>query len=109
MTTAKSSLSMGCCKRQIAIHGDENVYSTRSSTKQIAVFDTRPAESRHRLNFVFGQLVGKPAVDALVEQHSHDIVSIKRSLAISRNEITCSRETLGKPSRKSSMDSPASR
>ena len=96
-------------KREIVIDGDESVELTRSLGKQGAVVNTRPAEPRHRLNFVSMEVVSKPAVDTLVEQHSHGVVSINRSLAISRNAMTCSRATLGKPSRKSLMDSPASR
>jgi hypothetical protein len=72
---------------------------------------TEPDEAGLRLgglHFVGGKLAAEAPVDALVEQHPHETVSISRSFASSRNAMTCSRVTDGNPSRKSSIVSPAS-
>jgi hypothetical protein len=48
-------------------------------------------------------------IDAFVEQDLHEAASTIRVLASSKKAMTCSRVTDGNPSRKSSIDSPASR
>jgi len=68
-----------------------------------------PAKVQNRQNFVAKDIAGQSAINTFVEQQLRDAVSINRSLANSRKETICSRLTLGKPPRKSSIDSPASR
>src|SRR5207249_6629560 len=56
------------------------------------------------------EIASESSIDAFVEQDLHFAAAASmHSFASSRNAITCSRETLGKPSRKSSIESPASR
>jgi hypothetical protein len=51
----------------------------------------------------------KAPIDAFVDKNSREAASIIRFFASFRSAMTCSRVTAGNPSRKSSIDSPASR
>ena len=106
-----SHWQIGCTllKCQIAVDSDENVESARGPYEKLAIANPGPAELRNRGYFVAANFSGESTIYAFVEQQPHKADSIRRSLAISRNAMTWSRETLGKPSRKSSMDSPAFR
>ena len=96
-------------KCKVPVDRDECIELPGGARQQCAVLDAGPAKLDNRTYFVSGDVASQSPVDTFVEQKPHDAVSINRSLANSRKEITCSRLTLGKPSRKSSIDSPASR
>ena len=96
-------------KREIAIHRDEDIKLSGGSGEQRAIAHTRPSQTNDRSDVVPRDLSLQPSINTLVKQQSHGVTSIRRSFASSRNETTCSRATLGKPSRKSSIDSPPSR
>lgn len=83
----------------------------RESLKSVLVDVRRfgPAHLPNRLGVEAGQITKESRVDALVEQDSHRVPASTRAFVSSRNASTCSRVTEGKPSRKSSMDSPPSR
>ena len=68
-----------------------------------------PTHLTDGLDIVTDNVTRQAPVNALVEEDSHDTVSINRSFASSRKAMTCSRVTDGNPSRKSSIASPASR
>jgi hypothetical protein len=61
------------------------------------------------LHVMSRNIAGEAPVDAFVEQNLHEAASTICVLASSRKAMTRSRVTDGNPSRKSSIDSPASR
>ena len=69
----------------------------------------RIARHARRLDLVADDVTGEAPVKALVEEDPHEKEAISRSFACSRKAMTCFLPTDGKPSRKSSIDSPASR
>ena len=77
-------------------------------SEQLAVLDTGPAGLRHRNHVTALDLFGQSTVDTLVEKKLHDATGIIRAFASSRKAITCSRVTVGNPSRNSSMVCPPS-
>ena len=96
--------------REFPIHCHECVKFFLRKGKQIAILNAGPASARYSSDFMTGQIVRESLINAFVEQQLHlDAAASMRSLASSRNAMTCSRETLGKPSRKSSIESPPSR
>ena len=54
-------------------------------------------------------LARQAPVNAFIQKNSHEVDSMRRSFASSRNAMTCSPLTEGNPVTKSSIDSPASR
>src|SRR5262245_65318771 len=54
-------------------------------------------------------LLGQSTVDTFVEQYLHEAMASILALASSRKAMTCSRETVGNPSRNSSIDCPPSK
>ena len=67
------------------------------------------ARFRHCPHVVSQDVPREASIDALVEKHPHDALTTIRAVASSRNAATCSRLTVGKPTRKSSIVSPPSR
>jgi hypothetical protein len=57
---------------------------------------------------IWYKLAREPPVNALVEENPHVTDATSRSFAASRKAMTCSRVTVGKPARNSSIESPAS-
>jgi hypothetical protein len=96
-------------KGQVSIHSDEHVEVFRSKRQQRAILDRRPTHLTGRFDVVADNVAREPPIDTFVEKHLYDAASIIRSFACSRKAMTCSRVTDGNPSRKSSIDSPASR
>src|SRR4029077_1056033 len=95
--------------RQIPIHRHEHVKSFGSQGKQFAILNGGPSHLPGGSHVVTDKGAGKTPIDALVQQNSHEADSTSFSFASSRKAITCSRVTEGKPSRNSSIESPASR
>src|SRR5262249_10720060 len=77
--------------------------------QQFSVLDARPAHLSGCLDVVSGDVARQSPVDAFIEQHLHETDWTSRSFASSKKAMTCSRVTDGKPSRNSSIESPASR
>ena len=96
-------------KRQIAVNGDEDVDLPRRKSEQFAISNRCPTHLLCGLDLVIDDVTSQPPVDTFVEEDFHETDSISRSFACSRNAMTCSRVTDGKPSRNSSMESPASK
>lgn len=96
-------------KRQVAVDRDEHVELRSSQTQQFAVPDFRPAHLAGCADVVTYEVSQQAPVDALVEKHLHAGSFTNSSAAASRNATTSPRFTMGKPSRKSSIESPASR
>src|ERR1700722_15464088 len=95
--------------RQIPIDCNEHFESSRCQGKQLAILDRGPPHLFGGLDVVADNSARKAPIDALIEQDSHGTDSTSFSFASSRKAITCARVTVGKPSRNSSMESPASR
>jgi len=87
----------------------EPVRLLRRQSQQLTVLNGRPPHLSRGLDVMTDDVSRQPPIDAFVDQDSHETLATSRSFASSRKAITCSRETVGKPSRKSSSDSPASR
>jgi hypothetical protein len=81
----------------------------RGKRQQLTVLDRRPAHLTSRFDIVADDIARQAPVDAFVQERLHEAASIARAFASSRKVITWSRGTDGNPSRKSSIDSPASR
>jgi len=96
-------------ERKVTVGSDKHVNFSRCERGQFSVLDRRPAHLAGGHHLMIGEAAGQPPVDALVEKYLHSTVSTRRSFAASRNSMTCSRDTDGKPARNSSIDSPASR
>jgi len=94
---------------EIAVDRDERIELARRESEQITVLDRCPSHRGDRPDFVPGDILGEATIHALIEQHSHASVATILDFASSRKAITWSRLTVGKPSRKSSIDSPFSR
>ena len=94
----------------LSIHGHEHIKLLLGEREEIAVLDSRPTLARYCGDNMSDQIVCQPSIYALVEQYLHSIAAAStRVFASSKKAITCSRDTLGKPSRKSSIESPPSR
>jgi hypothetical protein len=96
-------------KGEVSIDRNEHVELFFSKRQQLTILDRRPAHLTSDLDVVTDDIAPQAPVDALVEKDLQDAASITRSFASSRKAMTCSRVTDGNPSRKSSIDSPASR
>jgi hypothetical protein len=96
-------------KRQVPVNGNENIELLFGKGMEVAVANRRPSHFRGGLHGVTGKLPRQPAVNTLVEENPHEAEATIRAFAFSRKAITCSRLTVGNPSRKSSMVSPPSR
>ena len=96
-------------KSKIAVDGHKRVKLLLGQSEQVAVLDTCPTHLRNGQDFVSSDLLCKSAVDAFVLQNSREATGSIRAFASSRKAITCSRVTVGKPSRKSSIVSPPSK
>src|SRR5208283_2380759 len=96
-------------KGQVSIHRDEHVELWRGKGQQFSIFDGSPTHLTSGLNVVTDDITRQAPVDTFVEKNLHDAASITRSFASSRKAMTCSRVRDGNPSRKSSIESPASR
>ncbi len=83
-------------------------YVRRSKT-DAADLCGRPTHLTRGLDLVADDLARETPVNALVDEYFHEAAATRRSFACSRNSMTCSRVTEGKPARNSSMESPASR
>src|ERR1043166_2767080 len=109
-TTAIFNLVRSLLRREPSIHGNKRVEFLFSQCKQFAILDSTPTAFLNRCDLMADEIARESAVNALVEQNLHFVAEASmHSFASSRNAMTCSRETLGKPSRKSSMESPPSR
>src|SRR6187549_3382873 len=96
-------------KGKVAIDSHEDIEGVGCQRKRFAILDTSPARLLNRFHIMTDDVLREAPVNTFIKQNSHETDSRRRSLASSRNPITCSRVTDGKPSRKSSIDSPASR
>jgi hypothetical protein len=96
-------------KRQIAIDSDENVVTILGKSEKVTVRLPRPTSLRNRADLVTEEFPREAPVYALVEQDPHVAEATTRAFASSRKAMTCSRFTVGNPSRKASIDSPPSR
>ena len=96
-------------KRQISINGHENVERSVGGRQKFSIPNGRPAHLARSLDIVPSDIARKTPVDTLVKEYLHEAAATRRSFACSRNSMTCSRLTEGKPARNSSMESPASR
>jgi hypothetical protein len=96
-------------KGQIPIYRYEYIKFVRRQGKQFPVFDRSPTNLTGCLDVMGGQLACETPIDTFVQEHLHQAASISRSFACSRKAMTCARVTDGKPSRKASTVSPASR
>src|SRR5580704_13894535 len=96
-------------KGQVSIHRDEHIEMVCGNREQLADRDGRQTHLTNGLHVVTDDLTRQTPVDAFVEKNLHEAASITRVFASSRKAMTCSRVTDGNPSRKSSIDSPASR
>src|SRR5690348_7204883 len=95
-------------KRQVAIYDDEDLEAFFGKSQQVTVFDCRPSHLGDGLDLMPCNIFRQPTVNAFIKQYLHDAAATIRSLASSRKATTCSRLTVGNPSRKSSMVSPPS-
>lgn len=96
-------------ERQIPVDGHEGIELLSRQGQQFTILDGCPPHLPGRLDVMPDDVARQSPIDALVEQDSHDALATSSSFASSRRPITWSRVTVGKPSRKSSMVSPASR
>lgn len=92
---------------KIAVDRDEHVELPRRESGQLSIIDRDPPQLPRRHGLMAGDVARQPPIDAFVEEDPHFTVSTRRSFAASRNSMTCSRVTDGKPARNSSIDSPA--
>ncbi len=90
-------------KGQVAVNRHKDIELFLRTPKQLTVLDTSPAGLRNRDHFMAINLFGQSMVDTLVKKNLHEATASIRALASSRKAITCSRETVGNPSRNSSM------
>ncbi|SLM49428.1 protein of unknown function [Nitrospira japonica] len=93
----------------IAIYCHKNIVLSLRPPQEIAVLNAGPASLRDRDNLMAFNLIGQSTIDTLVEEKFHEATGNMRVFASSRKAITCSRVTVGNPSRKSSMVCPPSK
>src|ERR1700730_9858814 len=96
-------------KGKISIDRDEYVEMLRRECQKLAVLDRGPSHLTSSLDLVPDNVTRQAPIHTFVEKHPHNVDSTSRSFASSRKAMTCARGTDGKPSRKASIDSPASR
>jgi len=96
-------------KCKISIDCNKHIEMLGCKLQQFSVCDRCPTHLARSLNLVPDDVACEAPINAFVKEHFHEVVSISRSFASSRKTITCCRVTDGKPARKSSIDSPASR
>jgi len=96
-------------KRQVAIDREENVETILGKSQKVTVGLSCPASLRNSADLVTGEFPREAPVYALVEQYPHVAEATTRAFASSRKAMTCSRFTVGNPSRNASIDSPPSR
>src|SRR6185369_9977209 len=96
---------------QILITRDENIKMFFSQLKQCAVRDSSPTLVLHRRYFKPGEETLEHVRCAFVQKDLHFNFSTRCSVARENlsTSNTCSRETVGKFSKNSSIDTPASR
>src|SRR5438128_813944 len=95
-------------EREITINSYKDIKLLFSKGEQFAILYSCPSHLRHSLHKISWKLFGEPSVYAIrLEVSSRQAaILIICSLASSKKAITCSLDTVGKPSRKSSIDSP---
>jgi hypothetical protein len=94
---------------QVSVDGNECVEFCCGQAQQTAVRYSYPALIRDRANLNSAEAGYQPGINTFVEKDSQ-AASVTASVAArSRKSTTCDRDTEGKPARKSSMESPASR
>ena len=96
-------------KVKIPIRCNKNVELGSRQRQELAVLASVPTPSIDTVGLVAGNVLGKTMIDALVEKQFHFASASIRTRAASRNATAWSRDTLGNPSRNSSIVSPASR
>jgi hypothetical protein len=94
---------------KISIDSHQHVELLLSQGKQFTVLDSRPARLRERDHLVPLDCPGEATVDTFVEKDPHQETARMRVFASSKTAMTCSRLTVGKPSRKSSIVCPPSK
>ena len=100
---------------QTLVHGHEcsKAAGFGDEFQQAPVLDSRPARLRDGFHFVTGQIAGKARRQTLVEEDTHQAVAAIESSrclpAFSMKATACLRVTVGKSSKNSSSESPASR
>jgi len=93
--------------RSRAQHDNRNRKARKVPLEREVTIDSH--KSVELANLVANEVSREPAVNALIQENPHDAEATMRAFASSRKAITCSRLTVGKPSRKSSIVSPPSR
>ena len=96
-------------KGEVAVNRHEDVELFLRASEELSNLDTGPAGLRNRDYLMAFDFLGQSAVDTLVEKDVHEAIGSIRAFASSRKAITCSRETVGKPSRNSSIVCPPSK
>lgn len=96
-------------KGKISVYGHENIELLFGEREKLTISHGRPPHLRHGADVVSGQFPREAAIHTLVEENPHEAFATIRAFASSRKATTWSRFTVGKPSRNSSMVSPASR
>jgi hypothetical protein len=94
---------------QISVDSNEYVEFCCGQAQQPAVRYSYPPLIRDRANLNSTEAGYQPGINAFVEKDSQAASVTVSVVARSRKSTTCDRDTEGKPARKSSMESPASR
>ena len=96
------------CSRRSAVSSTSNLFLR--TRQKLAVREAGPVLFLNRSDGEFRQIAARLARQVLVQQYAFQAMRASSARpASSRNAIACSRDTLGKSSRNSSMVSPPSR
>lgn len=97
-------------KLQPSISGQQDVEVILCAPEKLTIRIARPTLFLNRPNCKLGQVTPKLSWQVLVKQYASQAMRASSARpASSRNAMACSRETLGKSSRNSSIVSPPSR
>src|SRR6266513_5266376 len=88
---------------------NEHIEMFSFQRQKLSIVERSPAHLTGGLGIMTENVSRQTPVYAFVENHLHQVDSTGRSLASSRKAMTWARVTDGKPSRKASIDSPASK
>jgi len=95
--------------RRILVDCQKDIKLRGGQSQQRSVLNMFPAELLYRSRVISTQVTQQTPINALVNQHLHSAYANTLALVSSKKAMTCSRLTDGKPLRKSSIESPASR
>jgi hypothetical protein len=87
----------------------EHIELSLGESEQFSILNTGPSGLRNPDDLMVFNLFGQSTVDTLVEQKLHEATASILALASSKKAMICSRETVGNPSRNSSIDCPPSK